>query len=46
MADGEDKSGEPFVARRAELIDSEGISKLVKRQTENVFGRLNVEDVM
>ena len=47
MADEEeDKNGEPFVARRTESVDSEGIIQLMKKKTENVFGRINVDDVM
>ncbi len=47
MADDEDdKNGEPFVARRTESVDSEGIIQLMKRHTESVFGRINVDDVM
>ena len=37
---------ESFVVRRSESLDAQGISKLVKRATENVFGRLNVEYIM
>ena len=46
MADEEDNGGEPFVARRAESIDCEGILRLLKKHTESVFGRLNVDDIM
>ncbi len=37
---------ENFVARRSESADAESISSMVARQTENIFGRTDVEMVM
>lgn len=46
----EDSSGLPetanYVARRTESVDAAGIASLVKRRTEAVFGRINVEYIM
>lgn len=42
----EESDSESFVARRTESVDAQGIAKLVKRATESVFGRINVENVM
>lgn len=41
-----DKTGEPFIARRAEFLDSEAIAQLVNKQTEIIFGRVNFDNVM
>ena len=41
---GEDS--EPYTARRAESLDATGVQLLLKRQTEAVFGRVNVDNVM
>lgn len=48
MADKEEQEGtsEPVAARRAESLDSEGVARLIKRQTENLFGRVNTDDIM
>lgn len=48
MADQEvvDKTGEPFIARRAEFLDSAAIAQLVQKQAESVFGRVNIDNVM
>lgn len=35
-----------FFARRTESIDAEGVSKLLTRNTEAVFGRINIDHVM
>ena len=35
-----------FFARRTESVDAAGIAGLVGRQTEAVFGRVNVEYIM
>lgn len=35
-----------FFARRTESVDAAGIAGLVQRQTESVFGRVNVEYIM
>ena len=43
MADGEE---EPFVARRTESVDAGGISKLIRRNTEAIFGRINIDHLM
>ena len=37
---------EPYTARRAEPLDATGVQLLLKRQTEAVFGRVNVDNVM
>lgn len=37
---------ETFVARRAESGDASDISKLVKKSTEEIFGRVNAEYIM
>ncbi len=37
---------ENFIARRSESADAESISSMVARQTENIFGRTDVEMVM
>ena len=42
----EESDGEPFTARRAESLDASGVKKLLKRHTESVFGRVNVDNVM
>lgn len=41
-----DDKGEPFTARRAESLDASGISKLINRSTERVFGRIIIDNVM
>ena len=48
MADKEEQevTSEPVAARRAESFDSEGVARLIKRQTENLFGRVNTDDIM
>ena len=43
MADSEE---ERFIARRTESVDAEGIAKLIRRITEDVFGRINVDHLM
>ena len=42
----EGTDSEPFTARRAESLDASGVKKLIKRHTESVFGRVNVDNVM
>ena len=42
----EDREDRSFMVRRAESLDSEGVARLIKRQTEALFGRVNVDDVM
>ena len=42
----EGAASEDFIARRTESLDAYGISKLVKRATEAVFGRTNAESIM
>lgn len=37
---------ESFIARRTESVDAEGISKLLTRTSETVFGRINVDYLM
>ena len=37
---------ETFVARRAESGDASDIAKLVKKSTEEIFGRVNAEYIM
>ena len=37
---------ENFFARRTESLDAPGISKLVRRNTESVFGKINVDYIM
>ena len=37
---------ESFVARRTESVDAEGISKLLNKNSEAVFGRINVDHLM
>ena len=37
---------EDVLARRTESLDAAGISLLVRRSTEAVFGRTNVENTM
>ena len=39
-------ASESFTARRTESVDAPDIAALVKRSTEAVFGRINVEYVM
>ena len=48
LADEEEQEGtsEPVPAGRAESLDSEGVAQLIKRQTENLFGRVNTDDIM
>lgn len=41
-----DSAEESFVARRTESVDAEGISKLIRRSTEEIFGRINVDHLM
>lgn len=42
----ESVASEDFIARRTESLDAHGISKLVKRSTEAIFGRTNAENIM
>lgn len=42
----EEGDSEPFTARRAESLDASGVKRLIKRHTEALFGRLNVDNVM
>ncbi len=44
--DKDEGESESFVVRRTESVDAQSISQLVRRVTENLFGRINVEDVM
>lgn len=37
---------ESFIARRTESLDAQKIAELVTKQTESVFGRTDVEDIM
>ena len=37
---------ENFIARRTESLDADKIAELVTKQTEKVFGRINVESIM
>ena len=37
---------ESFIARRTESVDAEKIAELVKRHTETIFGRTDVQDIM
>ena len=37
---------ESFIARRTESLDAEKIANLVTRNTETVFGRVDVENIM
>ena len=43
MAENEEES---FIARRTESVDAEGISKLLTRTSEAIFGRINVDHLM
>ena len=42
----ESGASEDFIARRTESLDAHGISKLVKKSTEAIFGRTNAESIM
>ena len=41
-----EKTDESFSARRTESLDAEGISQLITRHTDALFGRVNVEHLM
>ena len=43
MADNDEES---FIARRTESVDAEGVEKLIRRSTEAIFGRINVDHLM
>ena len=45
MAEGTSED-ESFIARRTESVDAEGISKLLTRTSEAIFGRINVDHLM
>lgn len=45
MEDNKDE-GESFTARRAESVDSEAVSALMRRETEDLFGHLDPNAVM
>jgi hypothetical protein len=40
------ESSELYTVRRAEFSDSEGVTQLIDARVNDIFGRINAEDIM